>query len=101
MSGAAKAGAGSPGCAPAARGTAVARSTARALIAASAAIVKLLIGARIGASIWINPSTLSQGVEHARRGQDLRQYDGLARADIEQIERHAAAAELLQEPGDF
>jgi len=49
--GALKAGAGAPTLAVAAGGTAVARSTANALIATSAAMVKILIGARMQASI--------------------------------------------------
>src|SRR6516162_9651715 len=100
ISGALNCGAGSPTRA-AGGGTAVAWSTARMLIAARAATDIILIGTRIGDLRRVNTSTLPERVEHARRGQDLRQQHGFALAGVEQIERHAAAAELLQELGDF
>src|SRR6185503_1553841 len=41
-----------------------------------------------------------QLAQHYGGGEDLRQDDGLGAAGIEQIERHAAAAVLLQHAGD-
>src|SRR6516162_8372613 len=101
MSGALKTGAASPTLAEAAGGTAVARSIASALIATSAAMVKVLIGTRMRGLHPMSASTLSERVEHARRGQKLRQHDWLALAGIEEVERDATAAELLQEFGNF
>src|SRR5690242_13056035 len=100
ISGALNWGAGSPTRA-AGGGTAVARFTARMLIAARAATDIILIGRRIGDLRRVGTSTLAERVEHARRGEDLGQQHGFALAGVEQIERHAAAAELLQELGDF
>src|SRR6202048_4221134 len=101
MSGALKEGAGAPGFAVAADGTAVACSTAKLPIAASAATARVLLKARMRASV-VSESTLPDGVEHTRRGQDLRQHDGLApSAGVEQIERNPAAPELLQKLSDF
>src|SRR5271163_113449 len=97
-----KEGAGSPGFAVAADGTAVACSTAKPPIAASAATARILLRARMRGLRQSGGSTLANRVEHTRRGQNLRQHDGLASsAGVEQIERDAAAAELLQEFGDF
>src|SRR5205085_10817300 len=101
MSGALKEGAGCPGFAVAVDGTAVACSTAKLPIAASAATARVLLRARMGPPS-VCGSTLADRVEHTRRGQDLRQHDGLAPSTgVEQVERNAAAAELLQELSDF
>src|SRR5260370_29611517 len=99
MSGALKEGAGSPGFAVAADGTAVACSTANPPIAANAATARVLLRARMRASVSCG-SSLADRVEHTRRGQNLRQHDRLTpSAGVEQIERNAAAAELLQNLG--
>src|SRR5271166_6665366 len=102
MSGAPKEGAGSPTFAVAADGTAVAGSTAKLPIAASAATARVLLKARMRDLPSVSGSTLANRVEHTRRGQNLRQHDGLASsAEVEQIERDAAAAELPKELSDF
>src|SRR5437588_153917 len=101
MSGALKEGAGCPGFAVAGGGTAVACFTAKLPIAAIAATARVLLRARMGPPS-VCGSTLADRVEDTRRGQDLRQHNGVASsAGIEQIERNAAAAELLQKLGDF
>src|SRR5580693_5091957 len=101
MSGALKEGAGCPGLAEAAGGTAVACSTAKLPIAAIAATARVLLRVRMRVPPVLRGSTLPDRVEHARCGQNLRQHDRIASfAAVEQIERDTAAAELLQELGD-
>src|ERR1700730_4426756 len=47
------------------------------------------------------PSDLAERVENFALGQDLRQNGRRARPVVEQVERHAAAAKLLQKSGDI
>ena len=101
MSGALKEGAGCPGFAVAADGTAVACSPRSCRSRRVRQRPGFCSGRAWGPPV-VSGSTLADRVEHTRRGQDLRQHDGLApSAGVEQIERNAAAAELLQKLGDF
>src|SRR6266436_7406501 len=99
IAGAVNPGAGAPGLTAAAP-TAAARSTGSNAVAARA--TNMVMAAMSLPIIHLRSgSDFAECIEHARRGENLRQDNRFTLAAVEEIERDAAADELLEESGDL